>query len=223
MPHDNGFSRDCSVEAYKNADRKTQQEKYLDLLRGAGPGGLMDDTVAATGMFHPNSYRAARRALEKRGEVVLVPDPTNEKGYKQGVTSTGCKAGYYALAEYYPDAVDPKYLAAKKLRELDCTYEEYCRGEHFQDLKRRKVEEVGGLYCWMSGLPCPDAQLHHLTYERLGVERLEDVILVSPEWHEVLETIHQREFRRDGSVEKMILRQIERDFVKKSQIAKTHN
>lgn len=219
MPHKNGVSRKCSIDAFKRAGKDTNAKALLAIYEKAGPGGLTDDQIESFGMIHRNSNRATRLALMAKGLVVRVPDPAAEGGIKKGRTVSGRDAVFHALAKFHPDALDDMQVSTVKLSELGYrSYEEYCRGPEMAALKDRKIKAEGGAVCGMSGVPCKDVHLHHLNYRRIGKERLSDVMLVSPAWHEVLETIHQRKSSRDGSVERK-LRRLVQEAKRRSAVA----
>jgi hypothetical protein len=73
-------------------------------------------------------------------------------------------------------------------------YDKFLEGPHWQELRKQKLEEqrsrLGYNCCEKCGerQPVPPTRetalhLHHLTYERLGEERLEDVLVICPHCH----------------------------------------
>lgn len=64
-------------------------------------------------------------------------------------------------------------------------YERYMASKKWDEKRRQKLAEAGYV-CQRCGLSAHsvDLQVHHLTYERLGHERMEDLQVVCPQCHE---------------------------------------
>lgn len=75
---------------------------------------------------------------------------------------------------------------ATKLRELECSYADYLRGNHWQAFRAAWVPRRtrnGRAVCEFCLAGHLRLDLHHRTYKRLGRERLNDVVLICSDCH----------------------------------------
>lgn len=63
--------------------------------------------------------------------------------------------------------------------------------------KRELYFKSFGKYCKACGTTRGPIQLHHLTYDRLGRERLRDLISLCAKCHQEVETLYRRAGRKD--------------------------
>ena len=63
-------------------------------------------------------------------------------------------------------------------------YVVYLKSREWQDFRRLVFRMFGGR-CALNARHTQNLEIHHRTYERLGRERLEDVILICRECHEL--------------------------------------
>ena len=88
-------------------------------------------------------------------------------------------------------------LLPSKLRELGIkNYQEYLNGNHWQSVRARyyeskQVTKVKDKVVCVRCLQSRPLSLHHRTYERLGNERLRDLILLCQECHTLTHKIER--------------------------------
>lgn len=74
-------------------------------------------------------------------------------------------------------------------------YQDYLEGGHWRQFRREFYREKNRVLCEACGGNDSRISLHHKTYERLGRERFEDVVMLC-------EDCHDRVHSYDGDVEK---------------------
>lgn len=83
------------------------------------------------------------------------------------------------------------------------SYEEYLESEWWKTFRKKffrsRVTKKYCLVCAGDGEYNYTVELHHLTYDRLGAERLKDVIPLCREHHEQVHEILKREYNNDIS------------------------
>ena len=70
------------------------------------------------------------------------------------------------------------------------TYGEYLQTEHWQETRAAALKRAGGR-CALCPRENAPLQVHHRTYERLGEELQEDLVVLCDECHEALEVGHE--------------------------------
>lgn len=81
---------------------------------------------------------------------------------------------------------------------MDNTYKRYLRSVHWQNLRQQALSRANGR-CEMCGYkPWKPGtlQVHHRTYERIGKEGLDDLIVVCPRCHMKIHGIHGKRKKR---------------------------
>jgi hypothetical protein len=194
MNFHNEESRDNSVAAFKQADHETNQDKVVKLFMDHRQGLIADDLIAS-GRFDPagNSPRAAMNALKKKGLIV----PLREGGKKDGkvvkrLTRSKRPAVVYVWAAYYPD-LPPDTKPLRSGTYAKPPYDD----PHWQDLRERKMIETRSRD-EITGVEVASYELHHRHYDTVGHESTDDVMLLSPRMHKVIEHKYKQ---RDGSLE----------------------
>lgn len=75
-------------------------------------------------------------------------------------------------------------------------YKHYLKGPRWA-AKRELWFNTFGKYCRACGTTRGPIQLHHMTYERLGNERLGDLVALCSNCHKEVETLYRRAGRGD--------------------------
>ena len=79
-------------------------------------------------------------------------------------------------------------------------YDRYLETAHWQSFRKLALEsqlkKLGKSRCESCPTDSNDLHVHHLTYERLGAERIEDVTIVCRECHEKIHLRDQQNYRR---------------------------
>ncbi len=91
---------------------------------------------------------------------------------------------YASRAEFFADR-QQNFEARLAALGFD-SYAEYLASPHWQEFKQRYREEYGAVRC--ASCHDPKYELHHKTYDRLGAERISDVIPLCRQCHEVVHT-----------------------------------
>jgi len=98
----------------------------------------------------------------------------------------------------YSESERDRRRRARKLREefkkreierlKSMTYYEYLATEHWQQMRKKAFKHYGKKckYCGCGN----DLNVHHVTYERRGDERLEDLEIVCQDCHKRIHNIH---------------------------------
>lgn len=78
-------------------------------------------------------------------------------------------------------------LRVASLRQLP--YEEYLKSQHWQETRQRAIEAAAAVcgYCFRRNI---QLHVHHLTYERLGEERPDDLLVLCADCHERMHSEH---------------------------------
>lgn len=79
------------------------------------------------------------------------------------------------------------------------SYDEYLVSPHWQDFKKRFYSSSRRKSCLCCELPNFEVELHHITYARLGKERLSDVIPVCRYHHEIIHQLLSEHYNNDLS------------------------
>lgn len=99
------------------------------------------------------------------------------------------------------------HIFLNKITELGFgSYDEYLQSEHWQRFRKKffKAKKIKKT-CYLCRKSNWDVELHHRTYERLGKERLNDVIPVCRRHHEQLHNLLNERFGGDVRVTNRIL------------------
>lgn len=75
-----------------------------------------------------------------------------------------------------------KPIFCKDTWETAFTYSEYLKTRHWKSIRTKVIQDRGKVceVCGRSNIPL---QVHHMTYERIGCEKMEDLICVCKDCH----------------------------------------
>lgn len=77
------------------------------------------------------------------------------------------------------------------------SYEEYLNSDIWQNFRKRYFKSRRRKHCMCCRTPNFEVELHHLTYDRLGKERLADVVPLCREHHEAVHEILKQQYNND--------------------------
>lgn len=82
---------------------------------------------------------------------------------------------------------------------MDSVYRRYLKSKSWQELRQQVLNRAGGRCenCGYQPWKPGTLQVHHRTYERVGHESMDDLIVLCPKCHMRLHGIHRQRKNRD--------------------------
>jgi len=175
-------TRDTSVAVFNQirengllSKRRLQVYQYV-FQHGPCTAKQATDALTEMSSLRSDSFRPRFAELEKRGVIEVVGETTCEK--------TGHKVILWDVTSSLPKKIHESPLQ-QRLADLGFeSLEEYYASDMWAEIKRNWYARHPEAACIISGLG--DLQLHHITYERLGCEKDEDLVPLNKYWHKVV-------------------------------------
>lgn len=207
MEYTDSGSKQASVAAFKSADRRRHEDDVLSLFLERGEHGYTDDELFQAhakilGKEIPNSTRPARNSLQNAGLVRSRTDAQMNAIKRK--TRDGKLAVVRVAKEFQPVNLDhigrvPKeFLKRRNFKDI----QDYYQTPEWRAVRAAMIAKAGGPICEVTGIRDERVNTHHKVYDHLEdeINHLEDLMLLLPEIHEVVE-LHYKGKKRDGSFE----------------------
>lgn len=84
------------------------------------------------------------------------------------------------------------------------TYKRYLRTQHWQQIRAKVLQRANGRCerCGYEPWRPGTLQVHHLSYDRLGAESLEDLVAICPRCHMKIHAVDAKSKRNPENVQK---------------------
>lgn len=154
-----------------------------------GASGVLAELEARVRRHLATTERQRRESKErKRGQI--RPPVAEQKPWTKEQRREGRQLRE-RLKKYQKDDRAPKGLDALAVAIGYASYKKYIASDHWRELKEWHAHVWGDRGCLGCGLS--EFQLHHITYNRIGQEKIEDVLPFCEKCHSLLHRAHRKE------------------------------